>query len=54
MPKLSESDVVLVLTGCVIPNCNDRLIISDYNIRYSQYKKSIKWYLENTPFKIVF
>lgn len=54
MPKLSESDVVLVLTGCVIPNCNDGLIISDYNIRYSQYKKSIKWYLENTSFKIIF
>lgn len=47
--------VVLMLTGCVAPNIkNDVLAITDINIRKQQYLNAIKWYSENTPFKIVF
>lgn len=54
MPKLSNNEVILVLTGCIIPNCNDGLIVSNYNERYNQYLKAIRWYIENTPYRIVF
>ena len=54
MRKYSEADVVLVLTGCVIPNCNCGLKVTDINIRKKHYYDSIRWYLENTPYKIVF
>ena len=44
-----------MLTGCVAPNIkNDVLAITDINIRKQQYLNAIKWYSENTPFKIVF
>lgn len=54
MRNFSETDVVLVLTGCVIPNCDCTLKVTDINIRRKHYCDSIRWYLVNTPYKIVF
>jgi len=47
-------DILLLLTGCIIPNCNDILKIKDVEIRKQQYITSINWYLSNTNYKIVF
>lgn len=55
MLELQENkDVVLVLTGCIIPNCNDTVKIRNTKERCAQYKRAIEWYYNNTPYKIVF
>lgn len=41
---LMNKDVVLVLTGCIVPNCGDNLKINNCEERLKQYKKSIEWY----------
>lgn len=46
--------VILLLTACVKPNCNDILTIKDYVVRREQYLSAITWYLLNTPYKLVF
>lgn len=46
--------VVLLMTGCVVPNCNDCLSVRDVEIRRQMYLDSIRWYFENTPYEIVF
>ena len=47
--------VVLLLSGCVQPNIkNDVLAIADVETRKKQYVEAIKWYAQNTPYKIVF
>ena len=51
---LKNKDVVLVLTGCIVPNCGDNLKINNCEERLKQYKKSIEWYYINTPYRIVF
>jgi hypothetical protein len=45
---------ILLLTGCVVPNCVDNLCVRDAEIRKEMYVDSIKWYLSNTPYDIVF
>lgn len=45
---------ILLLTGCVVPNCVDNLCVRDAEIRKGMYIDSIKWYLSNTPYDIVF
>lgn len=47
--------VVLLLTGCIRPNIkNDILAITDVETRKNQYLEAIRWYVQNTPYKIVF
>ena len=47
--------VVLLLSGCIQPNIkNDVLAIADVETRKKQYVEAIKWYAQNTPYKIVF
>ena len=46
--------VVVLLTGCVVPNTTDYLVIADIESRKAQYLKAIRWYLSNTDFRIVF
>lgn len=45
---------VLLLTGCVKPNCDDVLKLTDIEERKKQYIDSIYWYLKNTDCNIVF
>lgn len=47
-------NVVLLLTGCIVPNCNDCLKVKDIETRKQMYLESISWYLSNTPYDIVF
>lgn len=47
-------DIVLILTGCVVPNCNDCLSVKDVETRKHMYIDSIRWYLDNTPYDMVF
>ena len=50
-----NNTVVLLLTGCVKPNVtNDVLTVTNVETRARQYVEAIRWYLENTPFRIVF
>lgn len=49
-----EQETILLLTGCINPNCNDILTIDNVEQRKAMYVKSINWYLCNTSFKIVF
>lgn len=46
--------IVILLTACVNPNGMAFTKIQDYQIRLDQYKKALKWYLDNTYEKIVF
>lgn len=49
-----EQETILLLTGCINPNCNDILAINNVEQRKAMYIKSINWYLCNTSFKVVF
>lgn len=47
-------DVILLLTGCIVPNVTDKLYYSDPEERQRQYVEALRWYLNNTPYKIIF
>ena len=49
-----ESNIVLLLTGTVVPNSKDVLALKDPNERKLQYIKAIEFYLLETNFDIVF
>lgn len=49
-----DNNVILLLTACINPNCNDVLAVKDFDVRKDMYIKSIKWYLEHTDYKLVF
>ena len=51
-----NEDVVLLITGCICPNQNQRfLVLKDAEERLKQYLDSIRFYIESSPFtKIVF
>lgn len=49
-----NNNVVLLLTGCVTPNCNDNLVVKDVDVRKEMYVRAIDWYLKNTNYKVVF
>lgn len=51
---MKKKDVVLLLTGCIVPNSSRALVITDAETRKSQYLEAINWYLLNTEYKIVF
>lgn len=49
-----KQETILLLTGCIRPNCDDFLAINKVAQRKAMYIKSINWYLCNTNFKVVF
>lgn len=44
----------ILLTATIVPNVLDSLIINNPNERQEQYLNSIRWYIKNTNFEIVF
>ena len=46
--------ITILLTGCIHPNTSEGLVISKADIRKQQYLNAIRWYLDNTPYHIVF
>lgn len=46
--------IVILLTACVNPNGMSFTVLNDQNERLKQYLCSLKWYIDNTPYKIVF
>ena len=49
-----KMNIVILLTGCIVPNTDDVLAIKDIQTRKKQYIDAINWYLTNTPYKVVF
>ncbi len=47
-------EVILLLTGCIKPNVTDKIVWTDPEVRKRQYIDAINWYLENTPYKLIF
>lgn len=47
-------EVILLLTGCIKPNVTDKILWNDPEVRKRQYIDAINWYLENTPYKLIF
>lgn len=47
-------EFVLLLTGCIRPNCDDILHLKDCAERERQYVDAINWYIANTDSKIIF
>lgn len=48
------NDLVILLTGTITPNSLSNLTIKDPAIRRQQYYDALKFYIENTKFRIVF
>lgn len=46
--------ITIFLTGCIHVNTKEGLAISDAAVRKQQYIDAIQWYLNNTPYNIVF
>lgn len=49
-----KKDIILLLTGTIQPNAKDVLAVTDPEIRKQHYLEAISFYLESTPYKIVF
>ena len=49
-----KSNVVLILTGTITPQISTKMVITDPDTRLNEYLRAVKWYLENTPYKVVF
>lgn len=47
-------EVILLLTGCIKPNVIDKMVWNNPEVRKQQYIDAINWYLENTPYKLIF
>ena len=45
---------LLLLTGCIKPNCTDKIVCSDWQKRQEMYVSAINWYLENTDYDLTF
>jgi len=45
---------LLLLTGCIKPNCTDKIVCSDWQKRQEMYVNAITWYLENTDYDLTF
>ena len=45
---------VLLLTACINPNGMLYTKLQDCNVRLSQYRKALNWYLVNTEYPIIF
>lgn len=46
--------VVVLLTGTIVPNVVDKLAVFQPEVRKNQYLSAIRWYVENTDYRIVF
>ena len=46
--------ITILLTGCIHPNTNEGLAVSDAVVCKKQYLDAIRWYLDHTPYRIVF
>ena len=44
----------LLLTGCIKPNCADKIVCGDWQKRQDMYVNAITWYLENTDYDLTF
>lgn len=51
--KKNNRDVVLLLTACVSPNSDDSGPVGLDGVRRAEYVKAVRWYIENTPYKVV-
>lgn len=51
MNKFKDDEIVLLLTATVTPQFN--YMAHNASMRLNQYITAIKWYLENTPFRII-
>lgn len=51
---MGKKNMVLLLTGCVVPNSTDVLVVTDIEVRKRQYIETIEWYLKHTDYCIVF
>ncbi len=47
-------NIVILLTGCICPNTTEGLVVNNADTRKQQYLDAIHWYLNNTPYHIVF
>lgn len=45
---------VVLLTGTVVPNVMDNLVVFQPEVRKNQYLSAIRWYVKNTDYRIVF
>ena len=45
---------LLLLTGCIKPNCTDKIVCNDWQKRQEMYVSAINWYLENTDYDLTF
>lgn len=45
---------LLLLTGCIKPNCTDEIVCVDWQKRQEMYVNAITWYLENTDYDLTF
>ncbi|MEH7440203.1 hypothetical protein V7182_22405 [Neobacillus drentensis] len=49
---MNYRECALIISGCIQPSANvPVLVLKDHNERRKQYINSIRYYLENTPFK---
>lgn len=52
--ELGSENVVLIITGCINPNTNQRyLVLKDVNARLRQYVDCILFFLNSSPFKLI-
>lgn len=50
-----KKKICLLLTGCVRPNIEgDCVAVADVRLRRRQYVEAITWYLDHTPYDVVF
>lgn len=49
-----NDNVILFLTACINPGKMPNTILTDKNERQFQYENALKWYLQNTLFRILF
>ena len=54
MKKTSKSNVILLLTACIKPNVTDTIAVSDWHERQRMYVEAVQWYVDNTPYEILF
>lgn len=51
---MGKREIVLLLTGTITPNIKTKMVQADPAARLNEYLMAVIWYLENTPYKIVF
>lgn len=49
-----QQNIVLILTGTITPQISTKMVITDARVRLIEYHNAVRWYLDNTPYKVVF